>query len=106
MQTASFAILPLLGVLLARGYVRSKPPGYQIGLNDRIRVAIMAYAIGWLAIGALVCGFKFAPEITLIDRLGRGLAVAGLGLAPIAVFLLITWALRATRYCEKVFHTN
>lgn len=107
MAGASLVIFVLLAVLVARGYARSSPPGHEITSHDRIIVALTVFAVGGLAIGAtVVFSFKFAPDVTSLDRALRGLTVVGIGVAPLMVFLLITWVLRATRNCENAWRTR
>jgi hypothetical protein len=104
MQAASFAVLALLAVLVGRSYARSRPPGYQSTLRDRAVVGLTFSAIGCIAIGvAVVFGFKFAPEVTFFDRVARGLTVAGIGLAPFALFFFITFASRVVRHWEIAY---
>lgn len=105
MQGAFLVILALLAVLVSRGYVPVQaPPGCQITWRDRVRVAITVYAIGCSSIGvAVIIGFKFAPDVTLFDRLLRGLTVVGISLAPLAIFALVAGALRVKRHLEPAF---
>ncbi len=107
MEGGSLVILLLMAVLVARGYARSRPPGYQITLRDRVLVGLTVWAISCSAIGAaVVFRFKFAPEVTLFDRIARGLMVVGIGLAPLAILLLITCALRVVRYWENAYRNR
>ena len=107
MEGASLAILVLLAVLVARAYARSRPPGYQIKLHDRLLVAFTAFAIAGLAIaGAVIFRFQFAPEVTLLGRVARGLTVVAIGLGPLVLFLVITCVLRVVRYWENAHRTR
>lgn len=96
-------IFVFLAVLIARGYARSRPPGYDIKLRDRVVVGLMVFAVAGILFGTVVFRQEFAPDVTFWDRVVRGLTVAGLGVAPLAIFGLITWALRITHYCESAY---
>ena len=102
MEGVPIAILVLFGVLVARGYVRSRPPTHEITLRERALVGFTAFAVACLAFGAAVAfHLKFAPEVTLLERIARGLTVAGIGLAPLALFLLVARVLRLVRRWEN-----
>ena len=102
MQGASLVILVLLAVLVARGYVRSRSPGYRIALRDRALVGLTVLAVASVALGAAVAfRFHFAPGVTWLDRVARGLTVAAIGLGPVALFLVVGWVLRLVRRWEN-----
>jgi hypothetical protein len=106
MESASLVVLVLVAVLVGRAYAQTRPADYRITSFDRVLVALTTFAIGCSAIGvAVVFAFKFAPEVTMVDRLARGLTVVAIGLAPLAIVFIIMGALSVVRRWEGT-HRN
>ena len=95
MQT-SLGVLVLLAVLIAIGYARSRPTGYRIMGRHRILVALVAVAVLTPALSLRAIAMS-APDVTMLERVARFLLLAGIGAAPLAVFLFASWVLGRLR---------
>jgi len=91
-----------LSMVVVSALNRFRPPGCRVTLRDRMLVGLTVWAFCGVWIGAnVVFAAKFAPEVTFLDRLARGLTVVAIGLAPLLVVKLVAWGLHAGQRSKK-----
>jgi hypothetical protein len=84
-----FGLLPVLTLLMARGYRSLKPPGHRFTPRDQIMVGLSGLAVLAPAV-ALRLAWMMGPAASTAEHVKGFFIVLAAGVAPLTIFLFCT----------------
>jgi hypothetical protein len=101
MLNGSLAILPLIAILMARGFRRLQPAGSPpLSWRWGIWFGTTFFAVAFISLGLAALNGTTAP-ISTTEWFKTVGAVSAIGLIPLGIFLILEFALRLTRKLES-----
>jgi hypothetical protein len=88
-----FGLLPVISLLMARGYRALRPPDHRFTPWEAILVGLSCLA-AVAPVVALRLAWMMGPAATTADHVQGFLILAAAGVTPLAIFLLSTWLVR------------